>query len=52
MADEKEVKRYVVTVEDHIVGGPYLWDGETEWTPPEVGKLELESDYLTRMSDE
>lgn len=32
------VGRYlVVNPADHtIVGGPYLWDPDNEWTPPEV----------------
>jgi hypothetical protein len=32
------VGRYlVVNPADHtIVGGPYMWDPEDEWTPPEV----------------
>lgn len=47
-----EVKRYVVTRQDELVGGPYLWDGEQEWSPPEEGKLELEEDYLKRMREE
>lgn len=39
--------RYVVVVDSPsklIVGGPYLWDGVAEWTPPEQGTLLLESD--------
>jgi hypothetical protein len=29
-----------------IVGGPYLWDGHTEWEPPEQGQLMLEAEAL------
>lgn len=41
-------KRYVVVDEETktIVGGPYLWDGITEWTPPDEGTLMLEADAL------
>jgi hypothetical protein len=40
------VARWVVVDSDTrtIVGGPYLWDGTTEWTPPEQGRLILEAD--------
>lgn len=39
--------RWVVVDEDRsIVGGPYLWDGETEWEPPEQGRLMVEGDAL------
>lgn len=38
-----------------IVGGPYRWDGVTEWTPPEIQdnpdadyKILLESDALAQ----
>lgn len=32
------VGRYVVVnpATQLIVGGPYLWDPENEWTPPEI----------------
>lgn len=35
------VTRYVVVdVPNHLIaGGPYMWDGVTTWTPPEVGTL-------------
>ncbi len=29
-----------------IKGGPFLWDGETEWVPPEPGRLVGEADAL------
>jgi hypothetical protein len=29
-----------------IIGGPYLWDGVTAWTPPADGTLMLEADAL------
>jgi hypothetical protein len=40
--------RYVVvdTDTETIVGGPYLWDGLAEWTPPVAGTLLLESEAL------
>ena len=45
-----EVKRYVVVSKDPasktIIGGPYLWDGEAQWQPPEEGTLMPESDAL------
>lgn len=45
-----ENKRYVVVDnKGKQVGGPYIWDGVSEWSPPEEGKLELESDYRKRM---
>lgn len=41
--------RYVVVNESThlIVGGPYAWDGMTEWTPPDPGTLMLEAAALT-----
>lgn len=41
-------QRYVVVdvPSKTIVGGPYLWDGVTPWTPPVAGTLMLESDAL------
>lgn len=32
------VGRYVVVLpaELAIIGGPYLWDPDVEWTPPEI----------------
>jgi hypothetical protein len=32
---------YVVVNEETktITGGPYLWDGVTDWTPPDPGTL-------------
>jgi hypothetical protein len=44
-----EVQRWVVVTDEPakaIVGGPYLWDGETEWQPPEAGTTMLEADAL------
>lgn len=40
------VGRYVVVDEGtkYILGGPYLWDGVAEWTPPEEGTLMIEAD--------
>jgi hypothetical protein len=37
--------RYVVVDETDmlILGGPYVWDGVCEWTPPAAGQLMLES---------
>ncbi len=29
-----------------IVGGPYLWDGHTDWQPPQQGRLILEAEAL------
>lgn len=47
-----EVTSYVVVPDDEndktIVGGPYLWDGGTEWTPPDPGVLLRESDALAK----
>ncbi|WP_445279657.1 hypothetical protein [Streptomyces sp. DSM 118148] len=41
------IGRWVVVSEDTtnktILSGAYLWDGETEWTPPEAGVLLLEA---------
>lgn len=41
-----DVQRYVVvdTKNKLIVGGPYLWNGQDPWTPPEEGDLMLESE--------
>lgn len=43
-----EAQRWVVVDSNldlkRIIGGPYLWDGETQWTPPEDGELMLEAD--------
>ena len=43
-----EVQRWVVVdpEDDSIVGGPYLWDGSASWSPPEVGRLVLEAEWL------
>lgn len=30
-----------------IVGGPYLWDGESDWEPPQQGHLMTEADAFT-----
>lgn len=42
--------RYVVVreaPEDRtIIGGPYLWDGHTDWTPPDDGDLMREAEAL------
>lgn len=42
--------RFAVVREDPedrtIVGGPYLWDGATEWQPAEQGRLIREADAL------
>ena len=40
------IGRWVVVRGGAIVGGPYLWDGEAEWQPPEPGELVRESDAL------
>lgn len=41
-----EAQRYVVVDKKAkaVVGGPYLWDGKTDWTPPDEGDLMLESE--------
>ncbi len=44
----RQVGRWVV-VDDSamtIVGGPYLWDGHTDWEPPRPGRLVGEADAL------
>ena len=43
-----DVQRYLVVDEASrtIVGGPYLWDGEAQWTPPDEGTLMLESEAM------
>lgn len=38
------VQTYVVIRDGKIVGGPYQWNGMTEWSPPEEGMLVLESE--------
>ena len=40
--------RYVVVDDETqtIVGGPYKWDGVRPWTPPEEGRLMLESEAI------
>ncbi|MCX3290044.1 hypothetical protein OR263_25590 [Streptomyces sp. NEAU-H22] len=44
------VDRWVVVSEDPgnktILGGAYVWDGETAWTPPVAGTLLTEADAL------
>lgn len=37
--------RYVVCDPSNmiIVGGPYVWDGRSIWTPPEEGELMTEA---------
>jgi hypothetical protein len=48
-----ENKRYVVVDnKGKQVGGPYIWDGVSEWSPPEDGKLVLEEVYLRSLVDE
>ncbi len=46
-----EAQRWVVVADNPddltIVGGPYLWDGNTGWEPPHEGRLVLEADALT-----
>ncbi len=36
-----KVRRWVVVDPDTdtIIGGPYLWDGESDWEPPQKGTL-------------
>lgn len=44
-----EAKTYVVVAVDDItkkLGGPYVWDGETQWQPPELGRLVTEAEHL------
>ncbi len=45
-----EAQRWVVVPDNPdnltIVGGPYLWDGTTDWEPPHPGRLALEADAL------
>lgn len=45
--------RYVVVDTDNktIIGGPYLWDGVSQWTPPEEGTLLLEADATAQGYD-
>lgn len=42
--------RYVVVPESAanktIIGGPYEWDGEGDWSPPEIGQLIPETEAL------
>lgn len=40
--------RYVVvdTATKKILGGPFAWDGESEWTPPVAGTLMPEAEAL------
>lgn len=44
------VERWVVVSDDlsnkTILGGAYLWDGESVWTPPVSGALLPEADAL------
>lgn len=44
-----DVQNYVVVDSEKklIVGGPYLWDGVSEWQPPEDGEL-LREDVARR----
>lgn len=50
---DAETKRYlVVDATGYAIGGPYLWDGVSEWKAPEEGTLMLESEYLKRMGEE
>lgn len=41
--------RYVAvdTATKKILGGPYEWNGETEWTAPEGGTLMLQSQAIS-----
>ncbi len=40
-------ERWVVVNDDGaIVAGPYLWDGEADWAPPEQGELVREAEAL------
>lgn len=41
----------VLNDNDEIIGGPYLWDGKTEWTPPEEGTLDTLDAYKLRHPD-
>lgn len=37
-----KVQAYIVVDDNNdMLGGPYLWNGEDEWTPPERGFLVL-----------
>jgi hypothetical protein len=49
-----EVKNYVVVDENsgEKIGGPYLWDGVTPWTPPEKGRLITEESFNQGRTDE
>lgn len=42
--------RYVVVPDDPadkaITGGPYEWDGQSDWEPPEPGRLMTEAEAL------
>ncbi len=45
-----EPGRWVIVPDDPdnttIVGGPYLWDGNTDWQPSQHGRLVREADAL------
>lgn len=43
-------ERYVVVnaTDRVIVGGPYLWDGQSDWSPPEQGELMTQAEALAK----